>query len=35
MVLQLGAAAYGVIARALKATSKHEIEEAADTLENC
>jgi AcrR family transcriptional regulator len=34
MVLQLGAAAYGVIARALAATSEHEIEEAADTLEN-
>jgi AcrR family transcriptional regulator len=34
MVLQLGAAAYGVIARALAATSAHEIEEAADTLEN-
>ena len=34
MVLQLGAAAYGVIARALNATSEHEIEEAADTLEN-
>jgi AcrR family transcriptional regulator len=34
MVLQLGAAAYGVIARALQATSEHEIEEAADTLEN-
>jgi AcrR family transcriptional regulator len=34
MVLQLGAAAYGVIARALQATSKHEIEDAADTLEN-
>jgi AcrR family transcriptional regulator len=33
MVLQLGAAAYGVIARALQATSTHEIEEAADTLE--
>ena len=34
MVVQLGAAAYGVIARALNATSEHEIEEAADTLEN-
>jgi AcrR family transcriptional regulator len=34
MVMQLGAAAYGVIARALQATSEHEIEEAADTLEN-
>ena len=34
MILQLGAAAYGVIARALNATSEHEIEEAADTLEN-
>ncbi len=34
MVLQLGAAAYGVIARAVQATSEHEIEEAADTLEN-
>jgi len=34
MILQLGAAAYGVIARALAATSKHEIDEAADTLED-
>jgi len=34
MILQLGAAAYGVIARALAATSKHEIEKAAATLEN-
>jgi AcrR family transcriptional regulator len=34
MILQLGAAAYGVIARALSATSEHEAEEAADTLED-
>ena len=34
MILQLGAGAYGVIARALDATTEHEIEEAADTLEN-
>ena len=34
MILQLGAAAYGIIARALNATSKREAREAADTLEN-
>ena len=34
MILQLGAAAYGVIARALNASSAHEVEQAADTLED-
>ena len=34
MILQLGSAAYGIIARALNATSKREAKEAADTLEN-
>ncbi|HLI80233.1 MAG TPA: TetR/AcrR family transcriptional regulator [Candidatus Binataceae bacterium] len=34
MILQLGAAAYGVIARALNATSEHEVADAADTLED-
>jgi len=34
MILQLGAAAYGIIARALNARSKREAREAADTLEN-
>jgi AcrR family transcriptional regulator len=34
MILQLGVGAYGVIARALDATTEQEIEEAADTLES-
>jgi AcrR family transcriptional regulator len=34
MILQLGAAAYGIIARALNAKSKREAEEAAYNLEN-